>query len=78
METDAKKLEEQKNVLQDHILVWILCESQIQSDQQWLTKKMVSYSIFHSWKGNICTDMTFSTPSTPWNCLSILAVVQLV
>lgn len=48
METDAKKLEEQKNVLQDHILVWILCESQIQSDQQWLTKKMVSYSIFHS------------------------------
>lgn len=34
METDAKKLEEQKNVLQDHIPVWILCESQIQSDQQ--------------------------------------------
>jgi len=32
------KLEKQKNILQDHILIFHLCESQIQSDQQHLTK----------------------------------------
>lgn len=42
------KLEEQKSVLQDHILIFTLCESQIQSEQQQLTKKMVKYTIFHS------------------------------